>query len=41
MARKMEHERLVDAWIRVMHKEDSDEHDPDFWLSARARVLKC
>lgn len=27
----MEHERLVEAWIRVMLKEDSDEHDPDFW----------
>ena len=27
----MEHDRLVEAWIRVMLKEDSDEHDPDFW----------
>ena len=31
MAPKMEHDRLVEAWIRVMLKEDSDEHDPDFW----------
>ena len=31
MAQKFKHDDLVGAWIRVMLKEGSDEHDPDFW----------
>ena len=31
MAKEFKFDSLVEAWIRVMLKESSDEHDPDFW----------